>query len=100
MNQPTRTPTEAVEAAVAFFNGNASALAGAIDVSPQLVSFMRRGDRRVPAEKCPAIERLTNGTVRCEELRPDVDWAYFRELVAAAANETWDHVTERRRAAG
>lgn len=95
MNQPTRTPTAAVEAAVAFFGGNASALASAIDVSPQLVSFMRRGDRRVPAEKCPAIERLTNGTVRCEELRPDVDWAYLR-LQATPANEPWDGVTERR----
>ena len=29
----------------------------------------------VPADFCPAIERLTKGQVRCEELRPDVDWA-------------------------
>lgn len=24
------------------------------------------------------IERESNGTVRCEDLRPDVDWAYLR----------------------
>lgn len=33
---------------------------------------------RVPAERCPDIERATNGAVRCEDLRPDVDWAYLR----------------------
>lgn len=32
----------------------------------------------VPAERCPAIERATNGQVRCEDLRPDVDWAVLR----------------------
>lgn len=40
----------------------------------QLVS----GLRTVPAEHCPAIERATNGQVRCEDLRPDVDWAVLR----------------------
>jgi DNA-binding transcriptional regulator YdaS (Cro superfamily) len=34
---------------------------------------------RVPAEYCPRIERATHGAVRCEELRPDVDWAYLRK---------------------
>jgi DNA-binding transcriptional regulator YdaS (Cro superfamily) len=33
---------------------------------------------RVPAEYCPAIEKATAGAVRCEDLRPDVDWAYLR----------------------
>lgn len=34
--------------------------------------------RGVPAEKCPVIERVTNGHVRCESLRPDVDWSFIR----------------------
>lgn len=34
---------------------------------------------RVPAEYCPAIEKATAGAVRCEDLRPDVDWAYLRQ---------------------
>lgn len=33
---------------------------------------------RVPADQCPNIERVTNGAVRCEELRDDVDWAVLR----------------------
>lgn len=30
---------------------------------------------RVPADRCPQIERATDGRVTCEELRPDVRWA-------------------------
>ena len=33
---------------------------------------------RVPAERCPAIEAATNGLVRCEDLRPDVQWSVLR----------------------
>lgn len=29
-----------------------------------------------PAEYCPDIERITG--IRCEDLRPDVDWAVLR----------------------
>jgi DNA-binding transcriptional regulator YdaS (Cro superfamily) len=32
--------------------------------------------RGVPAERCPDIERVTG--VRCERLRPDVDWDVLR----------------------
>lgn len=35
-------------------------------------------DQMPPAEYCPAIERATDGLVRCEDLRPDVDWAVLR----------------------
>lgn len=53
-------------------------LARVIAVSPSMVSQMVKGSRRVPAERCPAIERATGGKVRCEDLRPDVDWGYLR----------------------
>lgn len=43
---------------------------------PQVVGNWRH--RGVPAEYCPAIERATRGTVRCEDLRPDIDWAVLR----------------------
>lgn len=35
---------------------------------------------RVPTERCPDIERATDGAVTCEELRPDLaeQWAYLR----------------------
>ena len=31
---------------------------------------------RIPAEYCPVIERVTG--VRCEELRPDMEWSVVR----------------------
>lgn len=38
---------------------------------------------RVPAEYCPALERETGGAVRCEHLRPDIDWGYVRNHPSA-----------------
>lgn len=35
-------------------------------------------DLMPPAEYCPALERATQGAVKCEALRPDVDWAVLR----------------------
>lgn len=59
-------------------HGGQTALAAAIGCQPQLVWQWSRGLRRVPAARCPAIERATGGQVRCEELRPDIDWAVVR----------------------
>lgn len=53
-------------------------LAELIGAHPVLVSQWVNGVRRIPAERCPAIERATAGAVRCEDLRPDVDWGYLR----------------------
>lgn len=39
---------------------------------------------RIPAEHCPTIERLLGGRVKCEELRPDVEWSYLRGTKCAA----------------
>lgn len=58
--------------------GGPAKLAAVLGVSVQAVCFWRDGDRRMPADHCPSIERATGGVVRCEELRPDVDWAYLR----------------------
>jgi DNA-binding transcriptional regulator YdaS (Cro superfamily) len=41
--------------------------------------------RDFPAEHCPTVERATREKgepVICEELRPDVDWAYVRAQAA------------------
>lgn len=59
--------------------GNASKLARELGVTPQAVIFWKNGERRVPAEHCPAIERLSG--VRCEDLRPDVEWSVLRQAV-------------------
>lgn len=65
--------------------GGISALAKALGVTPPTVHQWLRGQRPIPAERCPAIERLTNRTVTCEALRPDVDWGYLRGSVHSIA---------------
>lgn len=58
--------------------GRGSKLAEDLGVTPTTVSEWAAAKKSVPAERCPAIERATDGRVRCEDLRPDVDWAYLR----------------------
>lgn len=58
--------------------GGKAALARAIGVTPPAVHQWIRGMRPIPAERCPLIERATDGLVRCEDLRPDVDWSVLR----------------------
>lgn len=58
--------------------GTMQALALHLGVTKGAVFQWKLEGRRIPAEHCPVIERLTKGSVRCEELRPDVDWAYLR----------------------
>lgn len=62
-----------------------SAFAQLIGVSQGMVYQWINGIRPISAERCPAIEKATNGKVRCEELRPDVDWAYLRGTKKKAA---------------
>ncbi len=63
---------------VAKKRGMAALLSRAIDVTPVLISQWASGRRPVPAERCPEIEKATDGQVTCEEMRPDVDWSYLR----------------------
>ncbi len=65
--------------------GSQRALAAALGVTKGAVWQWKEGDRQVPAEHCPHIERLTGGQVRCEDLRPDVGWAYLRKSRAQPA---------------
>ncbi|MCL4771954.1 MAG: helix-turn-helix domain-containing protein [Burkholderiaceae bacterium] len=58
--------------------GNQTLLAAALKVSKGAVSQWKEAGGRVPAEHCPVIERLTGGLVRCEELRPDIEWSVLR----------------------
>lgn len=71
------TPEEALEKAASII-GSLQALAEKLDVTKGAVGQWKLPGRRVPAEHCPAIERLTDGQVRCEQLRPDVDWQTVR----------------------
>lgn len=57
--------------------GSRAAIARNLGITKGAVWQWEHGGR-VPAEYCPQIERMTDGAVRCEDLRPDVDWAYLR----------------------
>lgn len=93
MNKPKRTPGEALAAVITIaFGGVAARMATHFRVSNQTVSFWRAGkrdDRTVhfPAEFCPECERLTKGSVTCEELRPDVAWKVVRKKCAPGCED-------------
>jgi DNA-binding transcriptional regulator YdaS (Cro superfamily) len=52
--------------------GGTVAVARMAGVAPPSVTAWRT--RGIPADRCPAIERATDGRVTCEELRADVAW--------------------------
>ena len=71
MNTSNATPLErAIHEA-----GGPTNLAKALGLSGHAVIYQWK-QNRVPAEHCPDVEALTG--VRCEELRPDVNWAVLR----------------------
>lgn len=53
-------------------------IAQALGIGAANVYQWETGRRPVPPEHCPVIERVTGRLVTCEEMRPDVDWAYLR----------------------
>ena len=67
--------TEAINGA-----GGPAKVSRACGVSVQAVCFWRDGLRTLPADQCITLEKLNQGRIRCEDLRPDVDWAYLRAI--------------------
>ncbi|MDD5037172.1 MAG: Cro/CI family transcriptional regulator [Methylococcaceae bacterium] len=59
----------------------AKTLAEGCGVSVQAV--YKWAGTQVPADKCPKIERMTDGAITCEMLRTDIDWAGHRTSKAA-----------------
>ena len=57
--------------------GGVAAVATHFGISPVSVyEWIKRG--YVPADKCPEIEKFSNGVSRCEALNAKVDWEYLR----------------------
>lgn len=91
----------AIERAIKCF-GSQAAMASALGVKQPTISEWLRGDRQVPAERCPIIERETRARgqpVLCEELRPDIAWGVLREQVAPTADGNASADAERAAAA-
>lgn len=63
--------------------GGQSRLAAAIGVTPPAIADWRKGVRPVPIERCVQIERVTAGSVRRWDLRPDDWWRIWPELIGA-----------------
>ncbi len=65
-------------------------LARQLGVTQGAVHQWAVGLSRPSAERCIQIEKATAGAVRCEDLRPDVDWSYLRgtaSIVAAVGRD-------------
>jgi DNA-binding transcriptional regulator YdaS (Cro superfamily) len=77
-------PTSPIQRACSQVGG-IPRLAEILAVKPPTIYQWASGKRPIPAERCPEIERATHGVVRCEELRPDVDWAVLRDGARQAA---------------
>lgn len=58
--------------------GKAADLADKLGISPAAVSYWVSGDRLPNIENCKRIEFFTGGDVRCEDLRPDLNWSHLR----------------------
>ncbi|MBN3757187.1 helix-turn-helix domain-containing protein [Paraburkholderia sp. Tr-20389] len=79
------TGAEALRTAIKQYGG-ALRLAEALGVKPQAIAnWVSRG---TPKEKCLVIENLTG--VRCEELRPDLNWVDLQSVSAARARRSLD----------
>lgn len=61
--------------------GGPTAVARMLGIKPPSVIGWKG---QIPAERCPAIERATDGRVPCEQLRPDVCWQ-------RVADPDWPH---------
>lgn len=70
-------------------------LASKLGVTSGAVSQWANGTTKVAAERCPQIELATAGLVRCEDLRPDVQWWVIEQrktqAIAPAASESTAH---------
>ncbi len=68
--------SDAIKRAVELAGG-AAKVAALFNISRiSVYEWVHKG--RIPAERCPALERANDGQVRCEDMRPDVDWSFLR----------------------
>lgn len=59
------------------------ALARQCGTTPGQLKQVAYGNRRANASLAIALDRETDGAIRCEDTRPDIDWAYVRNSGSA-----------------
>jgi len=64
---------------VCLIVGGQNKLAQLLDVSTPTVNQWLFMHRKIPAKRCPQIEKIVSGKIICEQLREDIDWAYLRQ---------------------
>lgn len=93
---------------LATSNMTQRALADLLEVTPAMIWQWLNGYRPISEQRCLDIEHATGGLVTCEELRPDVDlayWAYLRRRKTAVTCEElrpdvdWAYLRKRTRPA-
>ena len=67
--------------------GGMTGLAKDLGISPSYLSQLASGAAPISHSRCIDIEKASNGAVRCEDLRPDFDWAYLRNTSNAAGKK-------------
>lgn len=80
---PPTAPIQALMRAVEMF-GTRVKLAAAIGTTKASINNWLNEGELIPLKRCPEIERVTKGAVRCEELRPDLDWGVLRKVRVAS----------------
>jgi len=66
--------------------GSATKLANKLGVSKATVSLWGRSATGVPIDQCAPIDRITNGQVTCEQLRPDYDFSRISPIPVKPAH--------------
>ena len=71
----------AITRAIEHF-GSQEKLAKALDVSQGAISQYATGNKRPSAEVAIRLEEASGGTIKAEDLRPDVPWHVIRGKAA------------------
>lgn len=79
---PTGKFSDTMQKLIAFLErqpaGYKAELAKAMGRPPSYLSRQLSGDRAFSERDCIEIEKFTEAQVRCEDILPNVDWAYLR----------------------
>ena len=70
-----------------YLAGGQARLARVLGVMAPTVNQWIKGIRPIPLDRCVDIEKATNQMVTCEELYPDLDWAYLRGSSSSGKNK-------------